>query len=710
MMPLLLQQPLFLFGMLGAAIPVAIHLLLRRRILELDFAAFEFLFASQRRVRGGLTLRRLLILAARVLLLIALSWLFAAPFLRSMSGAGQTQGEQVHESVVLLFDRSLSMQARENGRSRWDLAMDRAERLLSHYGSSDEIIVWGYDRHPIMAEAQSWQSALRELMPGYDRADHTQAVAHAIERLRQATQPARRIILLTDLVGDPESLRGVARLATIDRSIRLQIESIGAKPLENDAITNCRLVAGERADEMRLYVTIAAPFVQKERTVTLTWDGHAGSSQHGFLSITQAGTFEKLLTLDRRELGETGSVQLEGDALEADNHYDLLIPGGGKGSRRVLIVDGDPRSRPRESESFFVERALTPDHSQDHYPLQIIPMRQLALVDPARFDVILLLNPTSIESSIGNRLEHWVKVGGGLLFAAGNQWSAEQYNPWSGRLIPGAVRSERVFSTSPSGRRDGGLAQLTWRDPVLRPLSAVGNTIFQSFEALRVVLVQPDLDRWRLALSLQGNVPLLLASEQGQGRLLFYTSSLDLDWSSFALRPGFVPFIRQLVDWLAQVDDLTDRYLKIGESLKLIDADRSGAMTLERPDGERLQLEPGQQTYGVADTPGIYSLLFDNMRRERYVVGVDPRESDLKPIDHDLLEAIRAAWGADRMSFGKEPRSPDSVTTDFAPALGWVVLGCVVMEIVAMAWEAGLFAMGSLNRPHGKRWVNSLFL
>ena len=69
-------NPLFLFGLFAAAIPLLIHLWSRRQAVTVDFSSLMFLVAAHRQNVRRLQLKQLLILLLRILIvaLIALAW------------------------------------------------------------------------------------------------------------------------------------------------------------------------------------------------------------------------------------------------------------------------------------------------------------------------------------------------------------------------------------------------------------------------------------------------------------------------------------------------------------------------------------------------------------------------------------------------------------------------------------------------------------
>jgi hypothetical protein len=70
---MLFLNPLLLWGLLAASLPVVIHLLNKRRHKPIQWAAMQFLLKATRESRGKKKLRHMLILACRVLAIAALA-------------------------------------------------------------------------------------------------------------------------------------------------------------------------------------------------------------------------------------------------------------------------------------------------------------------------------------------------------------------------------------------------------------------------------------------------------------------------------------------------------------------------------------------------------------------------------------------------------------------------------------------------------------
>ena len=114
----------FLFAGLAAAIPIAIHLLLKQRARRIEIGSVRFLQRVLREHNRMHRIRQWLLLAARVVVALLLALLFARPYFdRTAIDASQRE-------VVLLLDRSGSMQM---AGGRGGMVLDEAYQALMDY-------------------------------------------------------------------------------------------------------------------------------------------------------------------------------------------------------------------------------------------------------------------------------------------------------------------------------------------------------------------------------------------------------------------------------------------------------------------------------------------------------------------------------------------------------------------------------------------------
>ena len=143
----------------------------------------------------------------------------------------------------------------------------------------------------------------------------------------------------------------------------------------------------------------------------------------------------------------------------------------------------------------------------------------------------------------------------------------------------------------------------------------------------------------------------------GDGRVLVWTSSLDTYWNTLGLQPVFVPFVHELVKYLADYSDSQSWYTvgsvadlaayatRVTGGEAFAQAFEDGTqVVLESPLGERIRIEqPDQWLVRVAEN-GFYTLKSsaDAPSGLAFAANVDPVESDLRPLDiEELVGAVQ---------------------------------------------------------------------
>ena len=110
----LLHPELLWLGAAAATVPIVIHLLSRRRVRPLDWAAMRWLLAAVKKHQRRLRLENLLILLLRVAALLLLGLGLARVILADSSLAALLRPKR---SLVLLVDTSYSTGAKDGARS-----------------------------------------------------------------------------------------------------------------------------------------------------------------------------------------------------------------------------------------------------------------------------------------------------------------------------------------------------------------------------------------------------------------------------------------------------------------------------------------------------------------------------------------------------------------------------------------------------------------
>lgn len=119
-------EPMLAWAAVGTiAVPIAIHLLMRRRRTPIRWAAMELLQRAVRRRAKRSRLERILLLVARCLLMAAITFAIAGPLLAN-SGAGALGRTR---EWIIIIDQSVAAAATAGGGTSGDSILDRSKIL-----------------------------------------------------------------------------------------------------------------------------------------------------------------------------------------------------------------------------------------------------------------------------------------------------------------------------------------------------------------------------------------------------------------------------------------------------------------------------------------------------------------------------------------------------------------------------------------------------
>ena len=193
-------NPLFLFGLGAAAIPVLIHLFTRRKPREVRFPSLDFLAEVNQSEIRRLRLKQWLLLLLRTLAIALLAIAMARPSL-----VGSTRGGDAASTLVALVDVSGSMGAPDaEGRPLTATARRVVESLLATLGPADELLLVPYDRTPRplteapIADASRLRAAAHTLAPSASATDHAAALDVAARALAASRSLNRELFWISD--------------------------------------------------------------------------------------------------------------------------------------------------------------------------------------------------------------------------------------------------------------------------------------------------------------------------------------------------------------------------------------------------------------------------------------------------------------------------------------------------------------------------------
>jgi Aerotolerance regulator N-terminal/von Willebrand factor type A domain len=656
--------PFMLLGAIGVAIPIVLHLIGRRRARRVRFAAIDFLFGSDKKVRKRLRLRELLLLAARVLACAAVPLALAKPYTACQSrGPVVPRGPQ---AAVLIVDNSFGAGYTIDGESMLARSIERARRILQQLGPEAEVaVLTAAENAEAPTELSRDHLRLRDRLRAIEASARPADISAALRRagllLAGSSQPTRTVYVL----GAPS----VTSIRSADSpwpagavpQVHL-IDPADGQALDNVAVTGVKVEpdqeTGARGIEVTAEVASFAGRLVRERPIALRIGNRVVA--RGLVTVEPGQVQRKRFTaaLPPGTRAAELVVELAPDRLTVDDRRYALAER--RADVRVLLVNGDPRTVRYEDELFYLAAALRPgDRSDSGAVLSAVTADELADQRLDEIDVIVLANVAALPSEAVARLRKWVEAGGGLWLTAGDNIDVQEYEQRMGPLLPQALSGAvDLVHGARGGERTGralSLAKLEVEHPIfsLFPPDAPG---LREAAFSRVVLLGPttEVSSRRVLARYDNGTAALVEAEVGKGRLLLFTSTIDRDWNNLPIHPGFVPFVQQSVRHLARVSPQgRPRDLLVGRQILLdVNADTE-RLDIDRPSGHRSVFEGEalvdrrQVRFAETDAPGFYRVT--DVKREGagsargdsdFAVNLDPRGSDLRRAD--LTELTRA--------------------------------------------------------------------
>lgn len=652
-------EPLFLVGLLAAALPVIIHLINRRRAVRVPFPAVRFLLQSRRQEARGIKVRQWLLMALRIALLVLFALALAKPFLLSSSGVSTS--DRLPTATVYVVDTSFSM---SNG-DWWPQTKDELESRLDRARPWDEVaLVFAIDGAPTpVGRLTTDKSDLEEIVEGLEPSEATTDLPAAIETaasiLAASQLPNRRIVLLTDEARGP--LRD-GESPDVELPYQIEVWSPRTKnEVENIAIQSVDFVQEGTGSEVVWRIDTVVENLSdrgKSSEIRLIVDGElaaAGKVEVDANSST-SHTFRHTLEGEGLKPARVELVSPDGLAVDDARHFALVL----ESTIRALLVNGEPSGVSFRDEVFFLERALNPrGDSESNIVPELTTREGLPARDLSEYDVVVLANVSQVSAEAAGKLKEYVERGGGLMIVMGDQVDVDSYNQRLGELLPKTLRglkqlAEREDPDAPI--KITRLGNTRRQHPIFRVFDLPGGASLQDVEVFSYMLLEPSPpEQAQTILSFKDAAPALLERRVGDGRVLLFTTTIDDEWTTLPYRPPFLPLARRSVQYLARRATSEGRSkVLVGDVVELeVDTLIRERVVIVGPDGSRNVAEPidGKIRY-TPKLAGVYEVWADSADEKgkrldalSFAVNVDTRESDL----HSLDEGTIASWfgGAD---------------------------------------------------------------
>ena len=622
--------PLFLAAATVALVPVLLHLVRRMKAKEVPFSSLMFLQASpMERIRRR-KLRDLLLLMLRMAMIVLLATAFARPYL--MQEGLPFVPEREDESVVILVDQSLSMQASSTFRE----ARAGLREIIDGASGNDEFALVAFSDEarqlsPLTRDLQRLEAAAATLHTTHRTTDYVPALQLAEDILQEARHATQRIVLISDM--QQGGFSPSVEEYTVPEPILFEPIAVGVLTPGNRYVNDFSLTIRRREDAAVVRLDARHMALAPGDSISLILDGRVSDRNQALVEGSGRTSFQYVA--DAAGLYE-GHLALQSDALPADNrHYFTYVL---QSQPSLLMVAGD-------RDAYFLQRAFDLGEQSRFDVTRNTRLSGSALL---RHDVAFLANVPALTSRDTEMLLSFLGWGGHVVISFGDAYTSGGFD--AGLQQFGIGDPQTVVRTSAEGLQPAFIGQ-TEPHPIFVPLAGSSALLRPKFR--QYVRIAPAEDANVIARYDNGD-PFLMERRIGKGTLVVYTSSMGTSWSDLALNDLFIPLVYQIATHATTLNE-PPRQFTVGDPVPLRGTP-DASWDINTPDGAVYKVSmdtTGTGYFRDTDLPGHYTAVLDEERYD-FSVNTDPRESVLAARS---IEEVYAAVAGTRSTAATTPEA-----------------------------------------------------
>jgi len=558
-----------LFGLAAPIIALYILKLRRRREIVSTLMFWERIFKEKRATILFRRLRNLISLLLQLLFLTLLVLALARPQFAFMTRSAR--------QIILIIDRSASMNAIYESGTLLDEAKRKAIRMVDNLRFIDEMMVMSCHNQPTIHcpftnHQKSLRRAIRSIQPTEIRTDLEPALELAYSVAR--TKPNPEVVILSDFQQRSEGFLSLLR--DPPDKVKLHLLHIGAKKEDNVGITRFRVRRSlANAFDYQILLTVKnASDEEKRFNVELYLDDVLFDVRPYRLPPGESKS--EIFANFAFEGGKLKAVLDVDDSLPSDNIAYALLPRRKK-IPVLLVTEGN----------MFLESALAVD---ERLELTVIPPGAYKPDIPSGYRVVIFDRwcPPSIGD--GNYILIHPPEGSSI-YRIGKPLESPIVTEWDRK------------------------------HPVLRFVNLENVQIAEAYR------VSPPDGARVLVRSFED--PLIFVDESPERRVLFV--ALDILKSDLPLRVAFPVIIANAIQWFQGRSETQEYWLRTGDILReKVDKGIKEA-TLVRPNGESVSLpvRNGEIFFDGTSNAGFYTLQAGDTAETWAVNLTDENETDL---------------------------------------------------------------------------------
>ena len=636
-------NPILLFGILAAAIPLLIHLWSRRQARLVDFSSLMFLLAAHRQNVRRIQLKNLLILLLRVAIITLIALALSRPLLKNQFSFA---GARAKTSAVIILDNSFSMGYQGVQAQRFEKAKEVALEVadsLRHGDSVAVILMSDIPEAVFLKLTRDLEGAKAEIRQTEVSGRSTLVppsleLAHDI--LVTAVSPNKEIYLISDFGKNGWDTWGNVPNRS---SAKIFLIPIGEDNGDNTSIEELQvsnqLIGANRSVQLNVNVNNHSDSSPGEITLSLFVNGKKRRSLSSDAPVRESITTNFTHKFESPGT-HTGHVDLTPDRLQVDNRRYFAY--GAYGQIRALCVG---------EQTLYLTLALNPEirtTPSTEFTIQPVSCSAQEFVDFALedYDVLVFSDVPQLTDRARQQLQSFIRSGKSVVYFVSDKVDASSYNQFAD-WMPANLG-----------------AAMDWRPPLTMSKFDANHPIFDIFGAddfsgqyapqfYQGLILGPTEDA-RVIAELSDGTPLVVERRIHSGMaIVFNVSASQLDASNLMVNPNFVPLLQQTVLYTKAAQSVHDRNLLVGETFtanyRHARATKASVGRVGNPPSltETVSISAsGALKFDGTDLPGIYQVDVhgkERLVRDFFAVNVEPTESDLSAIEiHEAIDRVGA--------------------------------------------------------------------
>lgn len=678
-------NPYFLWGLPLVGVPIFLHFLWKRKAKVLKFSNLYFFKKISPSSLRKYRLKEILILLCRIFIIIFLTLLFCRPILEE---APLFAGEE-NKAVVFVIDNSYSMGYRDGEKDRFSLTKEIIIEIISDFSPSTLIgaITAQSPFAQIVANPTDDQQLVREKISKIKLSNFPTEIDKAIKKAEQILLPLKidnkQIIVISDFAVHSFSSNEKLKISP---EINLVLIKIG-ETKDNVCIKDVKLITPLEKiysdTQLDFEVEVANYSEEQKNDFLIDLIVNEQNVYQGFCKIkpfssSKKEVYYKLSKDDNPSL----QFKIANDRLNVDDKFYLALNPLKK--INVLIVDGEYSLISLNSEVYYLENALLSEqNSAINY--KTVRLEEFKEENLSGYDLIIICN-ARIEQDIATKLIEFNKKGKGLIIFSGDNLNYQDYNNLLSEILPvkifGQINQEKTIEF------------YNEKHPILAEF--LPSERESLFSANFTSFIDCKLNyQGEILLSLNNNFPLLIEKKSfsDEGKVLFFTSSIDIEWNNLALKPFYLPLIYEMCYYTAGAKKQPSPLCyQVGENLERIFpvSDKISDITLNNQNLEIIQEEGKFKIRYKFENPGIYNLRYklnNNLQEEKIAVNLNTKseESNLRVLEDEEIKERFDTKNLRIIPYSKnflEEVILVSQGKEISKFLGFLVLGLFILETI----------------------------